>query len=60
MASPIRASGCSPIWRMSVESSLNTTVLRIPMMVSMTDLPDWPALMRSETLRAYLDCPIGF
>jgi hypothetical protein len=45
---------------MSVESSLNTTVLRIPMMVSMTDLPDWPALMRSETLRAYLDCPIGF
>lgn len=22
----------------------------------MTDLPDWPALMRPETLRAYLDC----
>jgi hypothetical protein len=40
---------------MSVESSLNTTVPRILMMVPMTDLPDWPALMWPETLRAYLD-----
>jgi len=56
MESPIRASGCSPTWRMSVESSLNTTVPRILMMVPMSDLPDWSALMRPETLRAYLDC----
>jgi hypothetical protein len=56
MESPIRASGCSPTSRMSVESSLNTTVPRILMMVTMSDLPDWSALMRPETLRAYLDC----